>query len=250
MVRTTSTMPKKKNNTGQEKAARPVLIDRETSSFTMVTTMASENLSPFPTKKRTLKTAMDQVRRQSPSSPKDRLFLALQQSTTLEKSMYLNERLSKKVTEQLTPQDVRDLRVVFDVFDVDKSGFIENNELRRACKILGFNVRKQDIDKMMADVDTDKSSKIDFNEFLEFVISRQGDERDIYSEIMQGFRLFDRDGSGTITFEDLKSATKETGVQLNDLDLKGMIYEADRDGDNEINEEEFVSIMLKTNLFF
>ena len=32
---------------------------------------------------------------------------------------------------------------------------------------------------------------IDFNEFLDIIIDQQGDERDIYDEISQGFKLFD-----------------------------------------------------------
>jgi len=38
-------------------------------------------------------------------------------------------------------------------------------------------------------------------------------------------------------------------VKLNEQELKEMIQEADKDGDNEVNLEEFVNIMLKTNLF-
>lgn len=32
---------------------------------------------------------------------------------------------------------------------------------------------------------------IDFNEFLDIVIDKQGDCKDIYDEIIQGFKLFD-----------------------------------------------------------
>ena len=39
------------------------------------------------------------------------------------------------------------------------------------------------------------------------------------------------------------------GVKLNEQELKEMIQEADKDGDNEVDQEEFVNIMLKTNLF-
>ena len=35
------------------------------------------------------------------------------------------------------------------------------------------------------------SRSLDFNEFLETVIDRQGDTRDIYDEILQGFKMFD-----------------------------------------------------------
>ena len=36
---------------------------------------------------------------------------------------------------------------------------------------------------------------------------------------------------------------------LTDEELQEMIDEADRDGDGEVNEEEFLRIMKKTNLF-
>ena len=32
---------------------------------------------------------------------------------------------------------------------------------------------------------------MNFNEFLDIVIDRQGDAHDIYDEIMQGFKMFD-----------------------------------------------------------
>ena len=34
-------------------------------------------------------------------------------------------------------------------------------------------------------------SAIDFNEFLDIIIDEQGQDRDIYDEIAQGFKLFD-----------------------------------------------------------
>lgn len=39
------------------------------------------------------------------------------------------------------------------------------------------------------------------------------------------------------------------GAKLTEQELKEMIQEADKDGDNEVDQEEFVNIMLKTNLF-
>ena len=240
-------MPKKKKSKNSFKELQRAISD--TSMVGMVGKMASEGLSPIPTKRKSLREAVTEVRKQSPLSPKQRLVSALQQASSLQDSVFMGDRFSKKVTDSFSQQDIKDLRLVYDAFDVDKSGFIDYDELRKGCKILGFNLTKDEITKMLADVDIDKSGQIDFNEFLEFVISRQGDERDIFSEIMQGFKLFDRNSSGKITFEDLKWVAKETGVVLTDSDLKGMIYEADKNGDNEIDQDEFISIMLQTNLF-
>ncbi|XP_065068313.1 uncharacterized protein LOC135693695 [Rhopilema esculentum] len=240
-------MPKKKLS--QKDLLKPAQTENKAAS-SMLQNMASAELSPMMSKKRTLREAVNEIRQKSPASPKLRLISALQKASSIQHAVFMNEGLSKKVTESLSSQDVRDLHLVFDVFDVDKSGYIDYGELRKACKILGFNLKKDEIQRMLADLDVDKSGQIDFNEFLEFIISRQGDDRDIFSEINQGFKLFNKSGTGKITFEDLKWASKETGVNLTDIDIKGMIYEADKDGDNEINLDEFISIMLQTNLFY
>ena len=42
--------------------------------------------------------------------------------------------------------------------------------------------------------------------------------------------------------------TKELGENLTDEELQEMIDEADRDGDGEVNEAEFIQIMKKTEI--
>lgn len=50
--------------------------------------------------------------------------------------------------------------------------------------------------------------------------------------------------------QDLKAVCVEASAEgLSEQDLQGMIEEADRDGDGLVNMEEFVQVMLKTNLF-
>ena len=74
-------------------------------------------------------------------------------------------------------------------------------------------------------------------------------ERDSREEIMKAFKLFDTDEKGKISFKDLKRVAKELGENMTDEELQEMIDEADRDGDGEVNEEEFYRIMKKTSLF-
>lgn len=42
---------------------------------------------------------------------------------------------------------------------------------------------------------------------------------------------------------------RELGETMTDEELQEMIDEADRDGDGEIGEDDFIRIMKKTNLF-
>ena len=74
-------------------------------------------------------------------------------------------------------------------------------------------------------------------------------ERDPREEILKAFKLFDDDNTGKISLKNLKRVARELGETMSEEELQEMIDEADRDGDGEISEEEFIRIMKKTNLF-
>lgn len=74
-------------------------------------------------------------------------------------------------------------------------------------------------------------------------------EKDTKEEILKAFKLFDDDETGKISFKNLKRVAKELGENLSDEELQEMIDEADRDGDGEVNEQEFLRIMKKTSLY-
>merc|ERR1719181_607885 len=92
--------------------------------------------------------------------------------------------------------------------------------------------------------DTDGSGTIDFNELINMMTARMGD-RDSREEIIKVFRLFDDDETGKISFKNLKRVAQELGENMTDEELQEMIDEADRDGDGEVNEEEFFRIMKR-----
>ena len=148
----------------------------------------------------------------------------------------------------LTEEQKQEIREAFDLFDTDGSGSIDAKELKVAMRALGFEPKKEEIKKMIADIDTDGSGTIDFNEFLEMMTAKMS-ERDPMEEIIKAFRLFDDDETGKISFKNLKRVAKELGENMTDEELQEMIDEADRDGDGEVNEEEFFRIMKKTSLF-
>ena len=74
-------------------------------------------------------------------------------------------------------------------------------------------------------------------------------ERDPMEEIIKAFRLFDDDETGKVSLRNLKRVAKELCENMTDEELQEMIDEADRDGDGEVSEEEFIRIMKKTSLY-
>uniref|UniRef100_A0A8B9Y2J4 EF-hand domain-containing protein n=1 Tax=Bos mutus grunniens TaxID=30521 RepID=A0A8B9Y2J4_BOSMU len=126
-------------------------------------------------------------------------------------------------------------------------GTIDVKELKVAMRALGFEPRKEEMKRMIADVDKEGTGKISFNDFLA-VMTQKMAEKDTKEEILKAFRLFDDDETGKISFKNLKRGQR-VGRNLTDEELQEMIDEADRDGDGEVNEDEFLRIMKKTNLY-
>mmetsp|Transcript_51706 Transcript_51706/g.155185 ORF Transcript_51706/g.155185 Transcript_51706/m.155185 type:complete len:150 (-) Transcript_51706:88-537(-) len=131
---------------------------------------------------------------------------------------------------------------------IDYIGTIDAKELKVAMRALGFEPKKEEVRKMIAEVDKDGSGTIDFDEFIAMMTVKMG-ERDSREEMMKAFRLFDDDETGKISFRNLKRVAKELGEKMTDEELQEMIDEADMDGDGEVCQDEFLRIMKKTNLY-
>ncbi len=165
----------------------------------------------------------------------------------------------RKGRAELTEEQKQEIKEAFDLFDTDGSGRIDAKELKVAMRALGFEPKKEEIKKMIADVDKDGTGVIEYQDFLdlmtvkmvtlsETILTPQA-ERDPLEEIRKAFKLFDDDETGKISLKNLRRVAKELGETMTDEELQEMIDEADRDGDGEISEEEFIRIMKKTNLF-
>lgn len=134
------------------------------------------------------------------------------------------------------------------MFDSEGTGSIDVKELKIAMRALGFEPKKEEIKKMVQEIDKEGLGTLSFDDFLALMTTKMAD-KDCKEEILKAFRLFDDDDTGKISFKNLKRVAKELGENLTDEELQEMIDEADRDGDGEISQEEFLRIMKKTSLY-
>ena len=141
----------------------------------------------------------------------------------------------------LDGEQLEEVREAFNLFDTDGSGSIEVKELKAAMRALGFQVKKAEIRKMVADVDKDENGSIEFDEFVDMMTSRMAN-RDSKEEVMKVFRLFTDEGSDYITFRNLKRVVTELNEGLSDDEMMEMIDEADRNNDGKIEKLEFKKV--------
>ena len=70
------------------------------------------------------------------------------------------------------------------------------------------------------------------------------EDTDSEEEILEAFKVFDKDGNGFISAAELRHIMTNLGEKLTDEEVDEMIREADIDGDGQINYEEFVKMMM------
>lgn len=62
-----------------------------------------------------------------------------------------------------------ELRVVFNSFDTDGSGFLDKNELKNAFSNFKGGLTDAEVDALMADADANGDGKVSFEEFAALV---------------------------------------------------------------------------------
>ncbi|KAM7198708.1 hypothetical protein V8F20_006023 [Naviculisporaceae sp. PSN 640] len=142
----------------------------------------------------------------------------------------------------LTPDQIAQFKEVFDVFDKDGTGDITAEELGHVMKELGLNPSKTELQDLLAEADENNDGVINFEEFLNLMSQRVGDT-DTEQELISAFKVFDKDGSGTISTEELRDVLRSLGENLTDAELDEMVKLADKNGDGHIDYHEFAQIM-------
>ncbi|MGQ4647199.1 EF-hand domain-containing protein [Lyngbya aestuarii] len=141
-------------------------------------------------------------------------------------------------TTPMSEAEVEKLWEAFNVFDADSSGAISAEELGQVMRSLGQSPSDTELRDMIKEVDVDLSGTIDLDEFKALMVSRQGDRE---SRLKLAFSVFDPDGSGQITVNELHNVMSQFG--LTDEELDEIIKEVDHDGDASIDFEEFCKLV-------
>ena len=134
--------------------------------------------------------------------------------------------------------EVEKLWKAFSVFDTDGSGEVSAEELGDVMRSLGQTPSSTELRDLIKEVDVDRSGSIDFEEFKALMISRQGDRQ---SRLKLAFSVFDKDNSGRITADEMRSVMSQ--FELTDAELDSMVKEVDDDGDGSIGFEEFCQLV-------
>jgi Ca2+-binding EF-hand superfamily protein len=137
------------------------------------------------------------------------------------------------------PEDRENFKNAFDAFDEDRDDLCATAILGKLIRAIGFNPLPEEVEDMQEDI---KAPTFDFNTFL-YLVYRHAREADPEAELIESFRVFDKDGTGKLPVATIRTILENlkqpfTREQIDELLGKATIV-ADK-----IAYEEFVPLML------
>jgi len=166
--------------------------------------------------------------------------------------------------------DIADFKDVFEYFDTSKNGMITAKQVCTTLRALVPKPKDEEINCLYDYIINDKNGKVDFRGFLdalhkaiEKVRKQQIHDNKVrkksmhqtqtigYNEmteeqlndIREAFNMFDQNGDGSISTEELKEVMSNLGQVVSDEEIKDMLEDVDTDAEGSLDFDAFKKIM-------
>jgi len=155
-------------------------------------------------------------------------------------------------------EETASLLTTFQVLDKDKNGVLSKQEIMEGYKdIIGKAQNNEEIEEIINKIDNNNNGLIDYSEFVAATINKM--TLLSRTKLDATFRLFDKDGDGYLTIDELKEflnpdqlkLSKQAGYkgeappkQEEDKMWSELISQADKNQDGKITLKEFKDLML------
>lgn len=158
---------------------------------------------------------------------------------------------------------LKDIRDVFDHYDADSNGTIDNEELRSCLSKLEVQMSEKEADDVHRYCDVDSRKGIQFQEFVVLIclmyllfgpnVTRRVSEFEsaklnyIFDELIDAFLFFNRDGDGKVTRKDVtQRMNEESERERTPTHITTQLFkEMDLNKNGKVNLKEFLFSMIR-----
>jgi Ca2+-binding EF-hand superfamily protein/chromosome segregation ATPase len=148
----------------------------------------------------------------------------------------------------------------FTIFDRNRDGRVTRGEFRSALESLGLQVGAAELDGLMRSFDNDKDGNIRYTELLRKLerlgVKNRSEAHQVLQTIYTAirnlnytledvFRIFDKDGNGSISRKELLDSFHNFGIGLTSQQIEKVLKLIDSNADGNIEFYEFKSVFAK-----
>ncbi|XP_048586630.1 calmodulin-related protein [Nematostella vectensis] len=147
----------------------------------------------------------------------------------------------------ITEEQIREFKNAFMSFDKNGDGRIDAEELGIVMRSIGLHPKDEELKAMIKQADKDGSGDIDLPEFIELMASKSKNDT-TESDLREAFSLFDKDGNGLISAQEMKFVFTCMGFNITEKEAVELVKQADMDGDGHINYEVLDCIFVTSSI--
>jgi calmodulin len=131
---------------------------------------------------------------------------------------------------------------IFDMFDKNENGTIQASELHSVLESLGRSSTDDDVNQFLMKLDVNENGVISKDEFISAVDEIYSFPQSTVDEVVQAFQIFDINGSGKITVDEMKTILLKFTNEFNEDDVNEIFDLIDVDQDGKVSYAEFAEI--------
>lgn len=147
---------------------------------------------------------------------------------------------------RLREAEVEWYRQEFERADVDKGGFLDEDEIRLVLHRVGYTPLRAVILDLIEAVGPLKGNVMDFDEFVEMMEifrTNNGFTRNEVKEFRQSFDMFDTDQSGEVDVIQVGHILRSLGISAELQQVQALVRTVDWNGSNALDFNEFLRLM-------
>mmetsp|Transcript_36540 Transcript_36540/g.82182 ORF Transcript_36540/g.82182 Transcript_36540/m.82182 type:complete len:254 (+) Transcript_36540:745-1506(+) len=181
------------------------------------------------------------------SAPEKQLLNAAEFQKRLhnfQKESHLKKVAMTIIARQMDDAHMEQMKNTFMALDKNGDGQLSVEEVQNGVRDLGLGEWEAEaLTQLLKDADVDGNGSIDYSEFIASTMHRKEMEEE--SRLWAAFCVFDMDGSGTITVEELEKVLQDPSIRsmAAGADCTALLKEHDLNSDGVIDFEEFLVMM-------
>jgi len=139
---------------------------------------------------------------------------------------------------------IQQYRKAFALYEKEEDGKISPKDLGIVMRSLGQNPTEAELQEIINEIDAERKGTVEFFEFVN-IMEKKIENVEDEEEILSAFRIFDNDGSGLISAEELREALTSLGEKLTQEEVDDLFSEAEIGEDGLFNYHDLCQAVLQ-----